>query len=589
MQSVEDAYSIRVISDVSLSDKGVFFTLTSINGGEYYSSIYFYDGEKIERITFGGKERNPVYMDYRLIYITSNGAEETIKEIRGMSEPRSVASFHRVHKVVKYKSSYLVIAEEKTDKESPFIANKIKYRYDGRGLLRTRKGLYIVNDKEVRKVLSGNFDVNDVATNESRVVVITTSTEDDYELSDVFEVDINNGDLKKITQGEGIAQAVTLSREGKIAYLGHRKGLSPWANLEVILPEEGKSFLCGMTCGNRVLTDLFDGAKINLEWVGDSIYTLGQIRGSTLLYRISDNKVEEITREGLSVRGFSVYSNYYSYFYSTPTKPSLLFYKNIYDPNPSIEGIEPKQINVDGIEGWIIFTGKENPIVFSIHGGPHMAYGNAYFIEFQFLARNGFNVIYCNPRGSQGYGEEFASTLVGKWGEIDFEDLMKFYKKVREEFSLTGKAGLTGGSYGGYMTNWIITRTNEFSCAISERGISNLISMCGTSDIGFWFNSIELGVKDPWSQDGIQKLLTHSPIYYVKNVKTPTLFIHGEEDYRCPIEQAEQMFTALKMNNIDTLLVRYQGDGHEHARRGKPKNMKDRLSLKLNWFKKYLA
>jgi len=135
-----------------------------------------------------------------------------------------------------------------------------------------------------------------------------------------------------------------------------------------------------------------------------------------------------------------------------------------------------------------------------------MAYGNAYFIEFQFLARNGFNVIYCNPRGSQGYGEEFASTLVGKWGEIDFEDLMKFYKKVREEFSLTGKAGLTGGSYGGFMTNWIITRTNEFSCAISERGISNLISMCGTSDIGFWFNSIELGVKDPWSQDGNSKI-----------------------------------------------------------------------------------
>ncbi|MEM4912564.1 MAG: prolyl oligopeptidase family serine peptidase, partial [Metallosphaera sp.] len=118
--------------------------------------------------------------------------------------------------------------------------------------------------------------------------------------------------------------------------------------------------------------------------------------------------------------------------------------------------------------------------------------------------------------------------------------------------------------------------------------ISNLVSMCGTSDIGFWFNAIESGISDPWSTEGIEKLMKMSPIYYVKNVKTPTMLIHGEEDYRCPIEQAEQFYVALRMQGVPTALVRYQGDSHEHARRGKPKNMIDRLKTKLEWFSKYL-
>jgi len=138
------------------------------------------------------------------------------------------------------------------------------------------------------------------------------------------------------------------------------------------------------------------------------------------------------------------------------------------------------------------------------------------------------------------------------------------------------------------MTNWIVTQTDIFSAAISERSISNLVSMCGTSDIGFWFNAIEAGIEDPWKQESIEKLMKISPIYYVKNVKTPTMLIHGEEDYRCPIEQAEQFFNALKMNGVPTVLIRYQGDGHEHARKGKPLNMKNRLKRKLEWFNNYL-
>ncbi|MEM1860270.1 MAG: prolyl oligopeptidase family serine peptidase, partial [Metallosphaera sp.] len=121
------------------------------------------------------------------------------------------------------------------------------------------------------------------------------------------------------------------------------------------------------------------------------------------------------------------------------------------------------------------------------------------------------------------------------------------------------------------------------------RGISNLVSMCGTSDIGFWFNAVESGVDDPWNPENMEKLMRMSPIYYVGKVSTPTMFIHGEEDYRCPIEQAEQFHVALRSRGVESKLVRYQGDGHEHARRGRPDNMMHRLTIKLQWFKDHLT
>ena len=137
------------------------------------------------------------------------------------------------------------------------------------------------------------------------------------------------------------------------------------------------------------------------------------------------------------------------------------------------------------------------------------------------------------------------------------------------------------------MTNSVITKTDRFRAAVSERSVSNLLSMCGTSDIGFWFNAVESGIEDPWSPEGMRTLMEMSPRSKAKNVRTPTLFVHGEEDYRCPIEQSEQMYTAIRLNGVDASLARYPGDSHEHARRGVPANMKDRLERKLNWFSKY--
>ncbi|EQD40880.1 acylamino acid-releasing enzyme, partial [mine drainage metagenome] len=200
-------------------------------------------------------------------------------------------------------------------------------------------------------------------------------------------------------------------------------------------------------------------------------------------------------------------------------------------------------------------------------------YGYAFSIEFNYLASNSYNVLFGNPRGSSGYGEDFASQCVGDWGGEDFKDILAYMDAAISMYSVDENFAITGGSYGGYMTNAAIVQTTRFRAAVAERCVSNLMSMCGTSDIGFWFNAIESGVQDIWSESGMRKLLEMSPITHVKKAKTPTLFIHGEDDYRCPIEQSEQMFSALKFNGVETVLARYPGDSHEHARHGLPRNM----------------
>ncbi|MBB5254332.1 S9 family peptidase [Sulfurisphaera ohwakuensis] len=578
----EEAYSIRLISDVKLNEIGLFHVETWIENEKYKSAIYL----NKQRITFGGNESSPYYYDGFLYYVKGSRREAKLIRQRPYGEPEEILSLGKIHKYVFHKNGILIIGEEKVKPSTYFVSDKLKYRFDGKGLFWTRQSLFLYN-KELRKIISGNFDVTDIATNGNRIIISATRENDDYGLADIYEVDINTGELTRITQGEGNITAIAMNRDGKIAYLGHRKGKTPWAVREIIFPEEGKSFLCGNTCGNTVLSDLFDGVKEKIVYEGDQVITLGQVGGESHIYSVSD-KVTKLTEGKLAVRGFDFKDGKLAYFYSTPEKPVILFYNGeAYDPNPNVKGLSPIEVKGE-IEGWALITNPSNPTILFIHGGPHMAYGYAYFIEFQFFASNGYNIIYANPSGSQGYGEEFAKACVGDWGGRDMKELINFVNEVKKKFNLTGKFGVTGGSYGGYMTNWIITQTDIFSAAISERSISNLVSMCGTSDIGFWFNAIEAGIDDPWSKDGIEKLMKMSPIYYVKNVKTPTMLIHGEVDYRCPIEQVEQFFIALKMNNIPTELVRYQGDGHEHARKGNPKNMIDRLKRKLGWFDKYL-
>ena len=254
----------------------------------------------------------------------------------------------------------------------------------------------------------------------------------------------------------------------------------------------------------------------------------------------------------------------------------------------------PEKFNIinDGveIEGWVMKPvdyeeGKRYPGILDIHGGPKTVYGEVFYHEMQVWANMGYFVFFCNPRGGDGRGNEFAD-IRGKYGTIDYEDLMKFTDEVIKAYPIDEtKIGVTGGSYGGFMTNWIIGHTDRFACAASQRSIANWFSKFGTTDIGYYFN-VDQNASSPW--DNPEKLWWHSPMRYADRVKTPTLFIHSEEDYRCWLVEGIQMFTSLKYHGVPAKLCMFRGENHELSRSGKPRHRVKRLEEITNWFEFYL-
>ncbi len=247
------------------------------------------------------------------------------------------------------------------------------------------------------------------------------------------------------------------------------------------------------------------------------------------------------------------------------------------------------------IDGWILWPPKESlkknktPWILYIHGGPKAMYGDGFYFEFHLLAHKGFAVVYTNPRGSDGYSEEFADIRC-HYGERDYQDLIEAVDYVLSKYNDkldNERIGVAGGSYGGFMVNWIITHTDRFRAAVTQRSISNWISKYGTTDIGFYFNAEMIGCgQPPW--ENIQAYLEKSPIMHVHNAKTPTLIIHSIEDYRCWVDQAIEFFTALKIRGVETKLVLFPGENHELSRSGKPKHRVERLKYITRWFLRYL-
>lgn len=254
---------------------------------------------------------------------------------------------------------------------------------------------------------------------------------------------------------------------------------------------------------------------------------------------------------------------------------------------------EIKYINSDGLElrGFALppigyEPGKKYPTILDIHGGPKAAYGFNFFHEMQYWTAQGYAVIFANPHGSGSNGNNFAN-LKGKFGGPDYDDLMAFVDTAIEQADFIDKErlGVTGGSYGGVMTNWIIGHTNRFRAAASQRSISNWISLTALSDIGYSFVDGYSGT-DIWGNTDL--LWKQSPLAYADKVTTPTLFIHSDEDYRCPLPEGLQMFSALRYHQVPARIVIFKGENHELSRSGRPKNRIRRLQEITNWFDHYL-
>lgn len=243
------------------------------------------------------------------------------------------------------------------------------------------------------------------------------------------------------------------------------------------------------------------------------------------------------------------------------------------------------------LQGWVLNPpgmnkARKYPGMLYIHGGPATQYGRTYFHEFQTLAARGYVVFYCNPRGGTGYAEKHLNAIVGRWGTHDYDDVMTFTDVVLRKARHLDRRRLAvgGGSYGGYMTNWIIGHTDRFACAVTSRSISNLLSFVGSSDFGYaWPQEFNCG--QAW--EDVAYYLKYSPLTYLKHMKTPTLIEHQEEDHRCPMEQAEQLWTALKWKGVPCEFYRYPNEPHGMSRGGRPDRRIHRMEKIVAWLDRW--
>ncbi|HEY5387405.1 MAG TPA: prolyl oligopeptidase family serine peptidase, partial [Thermoleophilia bacterium] len=236
--------------------------------------------------------------------------------------------------------------------------------------------------------------------------------------------------------------------------------------------------------------------------------------------------------------------------------------------------------------------GKQYPTLLSIHGGPFGQYGNAFFDEFQVYCGAGYVVVFSNPRGSSGSGEEWARAIRGPgaagpgWGSVDYEDCMAVIEEAvrRYDFVDGERLGVIGGSYGGYMTSWIVSHTDRFKAAVSERAVNQLVSEWGSSDFGWDFK----GYFGAFVYEDVEPYLRISPATYAERIHTPLLILHSEKDLRCAVEQAEHLFVTLRLLKRPVELVRFPEESHELTRSGSPAHRVQRFHIVLEWFDRHL-
>jgi len=448
----------------------------------------------------------------------------------------------------------------------------------------------------------------------------------DFDLERVFiwRIRARGGEVEPVRTFDGPSTTFSLSPDGKwIAFLGYDDADAPWNTRHTKLwlaPATGGRpvELAGSLdrgCENSTINDTFGtGSTPPPVWSPDGqwIYFVVSSEGSTELWRTHIRRrkpARVIGRPGVIVH-YDIHfptRTVYASFADTRTPGELCAFtgrgmtaRTLTAFNKWLDErivIQPEEFWFEGkgrhrLQGWILpgrrRGGSKGPAVLYIHGGPATQYGRAFFHEFQVLAAKGYTVIYSNPRGGTGYSQKHLAAIFDAWGTVDYDDLMRFTDEAlrRSPHVDRRRLGVAGGSYGGFMTNWIIGHTTRFRAAVTSRSVVNLMSFVGSSDFGHaWWRVF--GGKIAWRDPA--HYLSMSPIAYVDAVRTPTLIEHQERDDRCPIEQAEQLFAALKARGVPVEFHRYPDESHGMSRGGRPDRRIERLERITGWFDRWLA
>ncbi len=639
---LEDLIHLTLVSSPRTDAEGrrVFFLVTrmSLERDRYESTIWVYDttNGRAFAVTGGPMDRSPTpspsgrrlaFLSKRRLGEKERGQEVWVLDLESR-EPRLAAIMPLGVSWLEWspdEKRLLLVAQEgvveddvKHIEDLPVWFNDVGFVYS------VDTHLYIMDPDsgEYVRVTDGRVQVRSASWSPDggRIAYLVSRDRLKPYLVDIYIYDVARDEHYVVVEGFTSYHHVVWSPDGKyLAFIGHRRPRGLTSHNRVWLVSlDGNEVEC-LTCNldrntvNTLNSDVRGPSNTPpIQWAGDGwIYFLVTDHGSTILYRVKPGsepeKVYQVEKGVIDEFTVADKTSLIAFTAMKPTMPKELYLlrdgeaERVTSFNDfflsRVELTEPQHFTFkasDGetIDGWVLLPpekarkGDEIPWVLYIHGGPKTAYGWSFIEEFHYLASRGLAIVYTNPRGSDGYSEEFAD-IRGKYGERDYMDLMEAVDAALEKYPMLSKAriGVAGGSYGGFMVNWIITHTSRFQAAVTQRSISDWISMYGTTDIGHYFVEDQIQCT-PWRNP--EKCLEKSPVRYAANAKTPTLIIHSMEDYRCWLDQALILFTALRKNNVKTRLVVFPGESHELSRRGKPKHRLERLKEIAEWLTKHL-
>ncbi|TQV72334.1 S9 family peptidase [Aliikangiella marina] len=644
--SPDDYFDFKFVADPQISPDAskILFVKRQVSedGRKRHASLWMIEGNSEPRpFTFGNNDSNPKWSpDGKQITFTRKKDKQTQIWMMPASggEPNVATDIEDVlldYEWLPDNSGFILTLEsdpEKTHKENTKKNNKAADKKSKRAkpdIIEVKHALYQSNSigfldekrshiwtfdlstKKLTRLTSGK-DWNDnharLSSDGKFIYFDSNRTGEEYdgsENSDIWRVATKGGNPQKITDHAHRDSSPTPSPDGRLIAYYHAEDTYEQTDLWV-MDADGKN--------KKNLTEKFDRQPQSIIWSPDGqlIYFIAADHGATRLFKvdIASKEVSKVFEKNMSVSNLAVAANHRFLVFSledatqlaelyqfdlsskklkkiTSFNDSLLKNRQLTtleefwftnDKGMRVQGFYQKPINFK--------KGKKYPLVLNIKGGPGGMWGHRWFQENQMYAAKGYAVAFVNYRGSSGYGIEHAKAVRLDYGGADYQDNIQFLDKLLAEkkWLNANKLYLTGGSHGGFLTNWITTKTDRFKAAVTQRSVSSWISEAGTQEFTPRAMRKEFG-GNLW--ENFDYYWNRSPLQFANQVKTPTLIIHSDKDLITPLGQGQEWFYALKNNNVDTEMVIFKNETHSLSRSGKPINLVERIKRIIEWFERY--
>lgn len=624
----EDLYQVVSLGNLQASGQRAVLARNQAkaDGEGYWNWLDVFENGELKRLTTLGQEKSYALVNNSVYYTAQEGKGNCLlyKQEFDQASPAKVAAFKEAgYQVINSVAGRYLLLSRRVDlaekKSTDYqVLDELPFYFNGQGYInKLRDRLYVwdLAEEKLIELFKGdpNFTVMETFVAKEKVYVVGVSYQT-RRPSDgaVYEVDPSTGDAKLLlAAGKVEVSAIFALKDQVYCFANTHKKTGLNENPEFYrLTEKGLELAahwdnsgqsaiagdCGVIGGNA------------FDVYGDKLYFVTTIIDHDEIYVFDGQEVKPLFATDGIIKGFRLTGEDEFFLEAAFANQLLEFYQvkngqveklSSYNDQAlagkyvaKVNEVEYESVE-DGIQhGWVLLpkdyqAGKKYPAILDVHGGPRATYSKAFFHEMQVWASAGYFVFFCNIHGSNGQGNQYGD-LRGRYGTVDYEDLMKFTDAVLAAYPDIDQTrlGITGGSYGGFLTNWVIGHTDRFKAAASQRSISNWLSFEHMSDIAPEFCVDQVGVSE---DDNPEKVWLHSPLKYVKNVKTPTLFLNSDEDYRCPVEEGMQMFHALLSHGVESRMVVFHGENHELSRSGRPKNRLSRLNEIQNWFDGHLG